>query len=158
MGMGMLEVAVMTMVYDLWFWLCHRLFHLPRFYRFHKLHHQWKAPCAFEGAYFDALDFIVGNYGPMLLLPALVSAHYYSILAFGCLGVTSVAFTHSGYDMRYLLWWLGPFKPSIRHDAHHEFFNVNFSTFGLLDALTGTYLSEEGAAALRHQVRDKARR
>merc|ERR1711862_150962 len=48
------EFIASALVYDLWFWALHRMFHLPRFYRFHQKHHEWKAPCAFEGAYLDA--------------------------------------------------------------------------------------------------------
>mmetsp|Transcript_115112 Transcript_115112/g.221839 ORF Transcript_115112/g.221839 Transcript_115112/m.221839 type:complete len:247 (-) Transcript_115112:57-797(-) len=143
------EIVAMTMIYDTWFWALHRLFHLPRFYRFHKLHHQWKAPCALEGAYFDPLDFVIGNYGPMLFLPLLVTKHYMSVLAFGCLGVISVAITHSGYDLQSAFWFLGPLVPSTRHDRHHEFFDVNFSTFGILDYLTGTFLSQEAGLKRR---------
>eukprot|EP00928_Gymnodinium_smaydae_P054367 TRINITY_DN38150_c0_g1_i1.p1 TRINITY_DN38150_c0_g1~~TRINITY_DN38150_c0_g1_i1.p1 ORF type:complete len:251 (-),score=35.77 TRINITY_DN38150_c0_g1_i1:104-856(-) len=143
------EVVAMALLYDSWFWACHRLFHLPSLYRFHKLHHQWKAPCALEGAYFDPVDFMIGNYFPMLVLPAFITSHFFSMLLFGCVGAVSVAVTHSGYDMRGPTWFLGPLKPSVRHDAHHEFFDVNFSTFGIQDVLFGTYLGDEGVRARR---------
>ena len=45
----------------------------------------------------------------------------------------SIALTHSGYDVEPLRF------VSNRHDAHHELFNVNFSTFGILDLMAGTY-------------------
>src|SRR5438045_3808555 len=36
--------ALRAASYDILFYLTHRLLHLPRFYRFHKLHHTYTAP------------------------------------------------------------------------------------------------------------------
>mmetsp|Transcript_85132 Transcript_85132/g.274100 ORF Transcript_85132/g.274100 Transcript_85132/m.274100 type:complete len:307 (-) Transcript_85132:7-927(-) len=144
-----IEFVLIGAAYDTWFTVCHRLFHMPSFYHLHKRHHTWKAPCAFEGGYFDALDFIVGNYGPMLWIPPFITRHFFTILLFGVLGALSVAVSHSGYDFESTFWFLGPIKPTVRHDAHHEFFNVNYSHFGFWDWLFGTLVIGEDAAAKR---------
>jgi len=140
----LLETLALAVLWDCYFYTGHRLLHLPKLYHLHKLHHSWKAPCAFEGGYFGAVDLMLVNFGPLIFLPPLVTRHYYSLLFIGIVGTAHVAITHSGYDCRLAL-----NLPDISHDAHHEFFNVNFSTFGYIDKLFGTYLSEEGAIEKR---------
>jgi sterol desaturase/sphingolipid hydroxylase (fatty acid hydroxylase superfamily) len=133
------DLAISTCLYDLWFWAFHCLMHtVPMYGKYHKVHHEWKAPCALEAAHFHLVDFVLGNYGPLILLPLLASRNYFCIFIFACLGVTTAAVAHSGYCLFPQTSYLGFFFSAYRHDMHHEHRNVNFSTFGVFDYFTGT--------------------
>jgi len=143
------DVLLISALYDTWFFFVHKTLHHPKLYGlFHKKHHKWKAPIAWEGAYFTLFDFYIGNYGPLFFCSVAATNSFYSIATFGTLGMFSVPFAHCGYDIR-------PFHDPRIHDAHHEFFNYNFSTFKVWDIIFGTYLSAEEAERMRQRKKKK---
>jgi len=138
--------------YDFIFWAVHRAMHKSAYLykRFHSVHHKYTAPCALEGAYFDPVDLLLGNLCPMFLVAPLTTTSGVTILLLSVTGAASVCAAHSGYNLKPL------HDPGI-HDRHHEFYDVNFSSFIILDVLFGTFLGEEAGAKRREARRVRAR-
>ena len=106
-------LAKFAVGYDTIFFVVHRAMHRSAvlYRRYHALHHVYCSPTAFEGAFFDPIDLLIGNLFPMLLCAALATRSGATIWALAVLGGGSVACAHSGYDLRPL------HDPSI-HDLH----------------------------------------
>jgi len=55
-----LNVALLIVAHDAWFYWTHRLMHLPRFYRwFHRLHHRSNNPTPWTSYSFDVSEAVV---------------------------------------------------------------------------------------------------
>lgn len=114
------------------FYYIHRAFHHPRIYKYiHKRHHTFTAPMAFSAQYAHPIEHITANVMPIVLPLALRRAHLLSSMIFVAFELWEAAADHSGYDFVKL-------PPAQIHDLHHEKFNVNYSTVGIMDWIHGT--------------------
>eukprot|EP00301_Raphidiophrys_heterophryoidea_P008358 c13115_g1_i2.p1 GENE.c13115_g1_i2~~c13115_g1_i2.p1 ORF type:complete len:225 (-),score=33.52 c13115_g1_i2:451-1125(-) len=67
---------VLLLVEEFGFFYAHKAFHIPALYKkYHKLHHEWKAPVAIASTYACAEEHIFANLGPALLGPFLMNSH-----------------------------------------------------------------------------------
>jgi sterol desaturase/sphingolipid hydroxylase (fatty acid hydroxylase superfamily) len=131
---ALLSVALV----ELCFYTSHRLLHVPWLYhRFHKQHHNFKAPIALAAVYAHPVEVLVGNtfavMGPAFFVGMHGAVWYIGIV----LGFLSTQSSHAGFDLN------GRF-----HDRHHECFNCNYGNGvlgGLLDRLLNTHF-DHGAA------------
>ena len=146
------SLVLFALGYDLIFWAVHRAMHKNAYLyaHFHSVHHKYSAPCVLEGAYFDTVDLLLGNLLPMLLCAPLATTSGVTIWLISVTGAASVAAAHSGYNLSPL------HNPGI-HDRHHEFFDVNYSSFIVLDVVFGTFLNAEAGAQRRDARRVRAR-
>jgi sterol desaturase/sphingolipid hydroxylase (fatty acid hydroxylase superfamily) len=109
--------------------------------RFHKQHHEFKAPIGMASEYAHPVEFLLSNLLPISTAPIVLSAifgpelvgmHPITYLLFTAINVTGTISGHSGYQLPWN-------KPTLgAHDEHHRLFNVNYGTFGVLDWLHGT--------------------
>ena len=114
------------------FYYLHRLFHHPRIYKYvHKKHHSFTAPIAFAAQYAHPIEHITANVIPIAVPLAVRRANLLSFAFFASFELWEAAADHSGYDFAKL-------PPSRIHDLHHEKFNVNYSTVGIMDWVHGT--------------------
>ena len=125
------QLFCFVVVEEVCFYGLHRLFHTKVLYRFHKIHHEWKAPVAYTAIYAHPLEHFVVNLLPSILVPVCMSIHYDVMLCFLFLMITNTLLVHSGYA------WTSGVR---HHDAHHERFNVNYGITGWMDYLFGTSL------------------
>ncbi len=113
--------------FEVFFYLLHRMFHHPFFYKFHKLHHIFVSTIAFGGLYAHPIDFICTNYLPgsfgFLLLSLFFDIHLYTVMIWSMLAATYVTISH-GIDNF--------------HSNHHKLFLCNFGTLGIMDKMFGT--------------------
>lgn len=120
----------------------HRLLHVPWLYqRIHKVHHHFKTPFAFTGAYAHPIEVVwlgLATFFPGFIL----KPHLFTFYVWINLRQFDTAITHCGYDLPNPLHWL-PFDiygGTRFHDYHHTAFNYNFaSRFTIIDKLCGTY-------------------
>lgn len=129
------EIAIHSvlggLLVEVFFFASHRLLHLtPLYIRFHKQHHEYKAPIGLAAIYAHPIEALIGNCFAVMGPPFLVGFHAYSWYIGICLGFFSTQSSHSGYNID------GRF-----HDIHHEFTTFNYGSFGLLDRLFGTFKS-----------------
>ncbi|KAJ5761117.1 hypothetical protein N7520_008273 [Penicillium odoratum] len=113
------------------FYYSHRLLHIPYFYRrIHKKHHRFTAPIALAAQFAHPLEQIFANALPISLPPQLLRSHVLTFWAFLAWELFNTATVHSGYDFFH--------NKAKMHDLHHEKFNLNYGSVGLLDWIHGT--------------------
>lgn len=128
-----LKQALMAIsLVEIGFFYSHWLFHQKPFYRkIHKIHHDFKAPYGICSIYAHWIEALVGNtfciMGPAFYVNAHCSVWYAGMV----IGWYSTITSHSGYGLP------GQSKAN-KHDLHHELFNCNYGTLGVLDWLHGT--------------------
>ena len=121
-----LRLLILSILFDFWFYLIHRLSHeIPYIYKnFHKFHHKATQPTPFDGLMVDPIEgFFLTN------LPAAFMIHtlnfhiitYYLIIP---LAHILVFINHSPLDKRHL--------------KHHETSMHNFGAFWFSDWIMGT--------------------
>jgi sterol desaturase/sphingolipid hydroxylase (fatty acid hydroxylase superfamily) len=142
------EVAVFVFVFDFYFYGLHRLMHTRWLYRVHAVHHLSKHPRPLTALSFHPVEaLLLLAYAPLAMLVAPI--HLASVCVGGVLLSASIALAHWGDDF-FPAWWQQ--VPVLRwiaspgvHDAHHRFFDYNFSaTTSIPDRLFGSYREATG--------------
>lgn len=138
-----LNVAVLIVAHDAWFYWTHRLMHRPRLYRwFHRLHHRSNNPTPWTAYSFDASEAVVNAvYLPLALM--LMPTSILAAFIFTAHMMLRNAIGHCGYEVfpvgkngRPLFDWL---TTVTHHDLHHARAGTNFGLyFTFWDRLMGT--------------------
>ncbi|EAW11747.1 sterol desaturase family protein [Aspergillus clavatus NRRL 1] len=125
------DFALSLLLREALFYYSHRFLHRPSFYaRIHKRHHRFTAPIALAAQYAHPIEQVFANALPISLPPQILGSHILTFWAFLAYELFNTATVHSGYDF---------FKSKAKmHDLHHEKFNLNYGSIGLLDWLHGT--------------------
>jgi sterol desaturase/sphingolipid hydroxylase (fatty acid hydroxylase superfamily) len=138
-----LNVVMLIVAHDAWFYWTHRLMHRPRLYRwFHRLHHRSNNPTPWTSYSFDASEALVNAiYLPiaLILMPTSVLAAF----IFTAHMMLRNAIGHCGYEVfparadgRPLFDWL---TTVTHHDLHHARAGTNFGFyFTFWDRMMGT--------------------
>lgn len=137
-----LDLCRYTVTLSVWVYTWHRMVHHPVLYGWiHKKHHKFKAPVAIEAFYFTVIDMFMGLMFPLNFCVMFSARSQWTMLLIYDYSMFTTLFAHCGYKL--------PFVSVGFHDAHHEFFDVNFSGLTLMDKAFGTYLDSEGIKARR---------
>ncbi|CAI7641739.1 unnamed protein product [Penicillium palitans] len=125
------DVFLSLLMREALFYYGHRILHLPTLYiRIHKKHHRFTAPIALAAQFAHPIEHIFANTLPISLPPQLLGSHVVTFWVFLAYELVNTATVHSGYDF---------FCCKARaHDLHHEKFNLNYGSLGLLDWVHGT--------------------
>ncbi|KAJ5644554.1 hypothetical protein N7507_010565 [Penicillium longicatenatum] len=125
------DFLISILMRETMFYYSHRLLHVPYFYRkIHKKHHRFTAPIALAAQFAHPIEQIFANALPISLPPQLLKSHVLTFWAFLAWELFNTATVHSGYDF---------FDNKAKmHDLHHEKFNLNYGSVGLLDWVHGT--------------------
>lgn len=116
-------------IFDLLFYIGHYALHNKYFYgRYHKIHHEWKAPIALSAHYNHITEHIIVNMFLPFLSAIITGANIYTISLWMLIATLAVTATHSGY-------WIFLAK---YHDSHHQFFNIHYGVF-ITDYLFSTH-------------------
>ncbi|KAL3460809.1 fatty acid hydroxylase superfamily-domain-containing protein [Aspergillus heterothallicus] len=125
------DILLSVLLREALFYYSHRLLHSRYFYsRIHKQHHRFTAPIALAAQYAHPLEQICANALPISLPPQLLGSHILTFWIFLGYELVNTATVHSGYDFLD--------GKARMHDAHHERFNLNYGSIGLLDWIHGT--------------------
>jgi len=124
------QFITMILYQDFMFYHIHRLFHLPQFYKFHKLHHTWSCPVPWESLYSSIPENILSNFLPVFSAPIIVRLKLFYLPLWVFLSTFSSLLAHSNYDF-------------FHHTLHHRLHNVNYGTAGLFDIIYRTYKAKE---------------
>lgn len=125
------DFLISILIRETMFYYSHRLLHVPYFYRkIHKKHHRFTAPIALAAQFAHPLEQIFANALPISLPPQLLKSHVLTFWAFLAWELFNTATVHSGYDFFH--------NKAKMHDLHHEKFNLNYGSVGLLDWVHGT--------------------
>lgn len=125
------DVFLSLLMREALFYYSHRILHIPTLYiRIHKKHHRFTAPIALAAQFAHPIEHIFANTLPISLPPQLLGSHVVTFWVFLAYELVNTATVHSGYDF---------FCHKARaHDLHHEKFNLNYGSLGLLDWVHGT--------------------
>lgn len=125
------DFLISLLLREILFYYSHRLLHTPYFYRrIHKKHHKFTAPIALAAQFAHPIEQIFANALPISLPPQLLRSHVLTFWVFLAYELFLTATVHSGYDF---------FNNKAKmHDLHHEKFNLNYGSIGLLDWVHGT--------------------
>lgn len=98
------------------FYWCHRFFHQPNIYKFHKIHHELKTPVAMSAAYSHWIDYLYGNLITIGIPAIIVGLNPLLLNIFIIISLIETHITHSNIIY---------FK---QHDTHHKYFKYNFGS------------------------------
>ncbi|KAJ5924358.1 hypothetical protein N7466_008545 [Penicillium verhagenii] len=125
------DFLISLLLRETMFYYSHRLLHVPYLYRqIHKKHHKFTAPIALAAQFAHPIEHIFANALPISLPPQLLRSHVLTFWAFLAWELFNTATVHSGYDFFH--------NKAKMHDLHHEKFNLNYGSVGLLDWVHGT--------------------
>eukprot|EP00924_Labyrinthula_sp_SR-Ha-C_P009730 maker-scaffold_22-snap-gene-4.13-mRNA-1 protein AED:0.00 eAED:0.00 QI:232/1/1/1/1/1/2/72/337 len=148
------EFSSVTVLADIFFWICHRSFHTPGLYlNHHKVHHEFKYSIASAhhwSTFFEAAMFSIPQaLAPIVLWPVFGKRiHLTSMWAGIVFTQLNAIVGHAGYDLPFVPKWFPFFQPEY-HDFHHIDHLSNFAAiFPLTDMLFGTYTK----ATLEHDL------
>ena len=120
--------AIVYLISDFVTYWMHRLFHHPKLYFIHKIHHEYTYPLSMGALYAHPIDYFVVNLGPFTLpIFVLYPPDWVikTILVFAVFGTTIQS--HGGYTFL-----------DDAHLKHHKYYKVNYG-LGLMDRIFGTY-------------------
>jgi len=136
----MLELLGLIVVYDLVFYLLHRLLHTPALWRVHGIHHKSVRSTPWSGFSVHPIEAFFLEV-PILLFALLFPVSVVTLVVFQFFIHYFSAIGHGNYDPYAKLEGWERLKSLLRfHQLHHARGNVNYSTFGpLVDKLFKTH-------------------
>lgn len=119
----LIKLILAPLIGDITFYYTHRICHFNIFYKnVHKLHHDWKIPCAVCAAYTTVYEYVLCNLPTFLLPPLILGLNWYVANLWFVFSTISVVIDHSGYTF---------FERSIHHANHHKLTRFNYGSYYL---------------------------
>lgn len=112
------------------FYFSHKWLH-EHGWKYHKVHHEFKAPVAITSIYCHPYELIIGNFPVIIVPPFLINSHLLIFWAFIINVIITSQHGHCGYSFPLL-------GATQNHDYHHWFGYDNLGAIGLFDAYFGT--------------------
>ena len=152
-GYFVFSIAALLLIYDLYFYVVHRLLHHKNLYKLiHSLHHRSPTITPF-GAF--SISFWEGFF-EFIFLPTIIflmPLHSLALVIFLTIYIIFNAYIHSGFEILPRFWVKTPFKflnSAFHHDFHHSKLKCNFGLFtNIWDRLFGTQMENYEAEFLK---------
>jgi len=109
----MAEIILFLIIFETVFYHSHVLLHSKSLFKYHKKHHDWRAPIALATAYGHPLDFLLHCVVAVSLGPVLVRSHLATAWLWYLVITLHELNDHSGYHFPWL-------RSSQAHDYHHR--------------------------------------
>ena len=119
-------VLVLVVFIQVWFYVTHRILHLPLVFRqIHYLHHTYRDTNAYCAQFAHPLEFVVGNLAGVILVPCFYTIHRTVFIGWVLFCLHQSILSH-GLVKTY-------------HSVHHHRAHVHFGISGYLDTVFGTH-------------------
>ena len=135
-GVILLHQFFFAVCEDTMFYWGHRFLHTGPMYRaIHKMHHEHHRPISLGAEYAHPLESAIGNIGPFLLGPLLLThfgggCHFWELLFWTGVRMTETAEAHSGYEIPVIsIFSMFPWSGALMHDFHHSVNQGAYGTF-----------------------------
>mmetsp|Transcript_55874 Transcript_55874/g.120860 ORF Transcript_55874/g.120860 Transcript_55874/m.120860 type:complete len:341 (+) Transcript_55874:63-1085(+) len=131
------HLAIYILCNEVVFFYGHWLFHANTYLykNIHKIHHEFKAPCALAAIHCHPIELFVSDFLPMGVGCPLFGSHLATLLLWIIFAVMGTQSHHCGFHWPWIM--KSSDQPDF-HDFHHEKFNCNYGNLGFLDLLHGT--------------------
>ena len=115
-----IECALFFILFDIIFYIGHRLIHYPILYKFcHKKHHSINANIALSGYYMDIIDYFIEFMCPLYISTYILNTNILVLFICSTIGQINGLISHSAYDF--------PFLPYTKdHLYHHLELHYNY--------------------------------
>jgi sterol desaturase/sphingolipid hydroxylase (fatty acid hydroxylase superfamily) len=101
---------------EIWFFHAHLIMHkIPKLYKRHKKHHEFKFPFAFSSIYCSSMEMFLANWPMMFVVPAFTGLNVYEHVVWGILLCIYITANHSGHQL-FPKWLIDVDY----HDQHHR--------------------------------------
>ncbi|XP_063674358.1 fatty acid hydroxylase domain-containing protein 2-like [Bolinopsis microptera] len=130
-GELVLQIWAFKIIEELGNYYGHRILHMPRFYKYHKKHHEWTAPMSIVSSHTGTVEHILGSILPAAAGPYIFRSHLFVVWIWSLLVLFNTTVEHSGYHLPFLYSAEG-------HDYHHKTLTSWYGTMAFLDVLHGT--------------------
>ena len=151
-----MDIVLFVFAEEVLFYYGHRLMHQPALYRrYHKQHHEFKAPIALAASYAHPVEHALVNVLPLWLGPVLCRSHLLTVYIWFVAAVVGTQLHHCGY--RFPLMHVPMDEQPNFHDFHHENFQGNYGLLTVLDRLHGTDAAWRARLATQGQAKPKTR-
>lgn len=124
------SLFIALFIHDVYFYLSHRLLHLPFVFRHvHRIHHQSHKVNAWSAFSFHPVEGVI-QIGIVLLIPVLVPIHELIQLIFITFLIFISVYGHAGFEFRAnKKGMFSIFNTAVHHAQHHEYVRYNFGIY-----------------------------
>lgn len=137
------EFLLYFFVFDLYFYLVHRLIHIEPLYTwFHKVHHRSITPNPLSSSAMTPIEGILEGL-PIPIFLSVVTVHEASSMLIVSFATIMGLYVHCGHEIVPRWWYKNPATrwliTPMFHDQHHQYFTCNYGAFTTIwDFLFGT--------------------
>jgi 4-alpha-methyl-delta7-sterol-4alpha-methyl oxidase len=156
------HIGVYVLVFEVLFYLVHRLLHTPYLFRtVHSLHHRFKAPVPYCGACVHPVEFVLAYIIPNVAAAIVFGFSFPEYVLFLSLEYVHNVHDHCGYAYPWDPFQFFDGQNVWNHNEHHKLIRVNYSgAFTMvLDKFMGTYRKPQSmtppAGPLKDAVADE---
>jgi sterol desaturase/sphingolipid hydroxylase (fatty acid hydroxylase superfamily) len=122
-----IDLFIMFITIDFWFYITHYLSHSKLLYKYHKVHHEFKDPVGVSALYAHWIDLYFNNFLPIMIMGFILQSHWITMNIWIFISVfNSVYIAHSNRTT------------DIYHWIHHRTFNYNYGVCMYMDYMFNT--------------------
>ncbi|GMI07962.1 hypothetical protein TrVE_jg13305 [Triparma verrucosa] len=112
---------IMTLVHEFGFYWTHRLAHLPQFYKYHKVHHEYKQNTVLASQHEHPIDYIITIATPALMAVVVAAPHSFTLFHWVFWLLIANYDDHCGYSFPWSpVRWFPLAGLTDQHEFHHS--------------------------------------
>ena len=112
---------LLTLVHEFFFYVAHRISHLPQFYKHHKVHHEWRQNMILASQHEHPIDYLITIATPALIAIIICAPHSFTLFQWIVWVVIANVDDHLGYAFPWspVRWFVFAARTD-QHEFHHS--------------------------------------